>query len=990
MKKFTNYLMLLVIAVLLPNWAMAQRRITGVVTDANDGSPLIAASVLITGTNDGTTTDGEGRYSIDVPDGATSLTFSYVGYREQVVELGVSNVVDVSMSSGSEFDEVLVIGYGEVTREDATGAVQAITSKDFNQGAITSTQDLIAGKLAGVNITPSTDPGGGADIQIRGLASFGTSSSPLIVVDGVPLEGNNTGGGRNALNFINPNDIESISVLKDASATSIYGSRATNGVILITTKKGSATAKFSISYNGNISMNSNLNQVDMLSADEFRSLVVNNIDRVAGDSAENIGLLGDANTNWQDEIYQNAFGTDHNVNFTGGIKGLPYRASIGYTNKQGVLIGEKFQRTTAAINVNPRFLDNTLQVNFSAKAMFTQNQFADRGAIGSAVDFNPTMPVYSEDSIHQARYAGYFTYTQPTNGLPLSLSPTNPVALLDRNLRRDDSDVQRYVVNGSVDYRMPFLPELRANLSLGIDEFRSKGEVFSDTLLASAIEDTGYINNYEINNRNRVLEFYLNYAKEYDFGKIDLMAGYSWQHFYFNDSSLATNFTGNQIYNSDDNPREYYLVSLYTRLNYTYNNLLLTFTLRRDGSSRFSETTRWGLFPSAAAAYKIVENGKGALKFLKLRVGYGVTGQQDIGNDFAELYPYLPLYDASQPTAQYQLGGQFYTTQRPRGYDLNVKWEETATYNFAVDFGLFNDRITGSLDYYQRYTSDIINLIKVPAGSNFTNEIRTNIGDMQNNGIELQLSTIPYRNASKNLTWELGFNATYEQNEITRMIANEGDTSFIGQFTGDIAGINNKIQVNQVGYPIATFFAYEQLYNEDGTPIEGAYGNFDGDTTGGNSNLDRVYGNNSNPTWFFGINTRLTYGNWELSLSGRAKFGNFIYNNVLAEKGNFNRLKGNTPYLSNVHAQTEAIDFQEPQLLSDYYITKGSFFRLDYVTLGYTFPELGQIKNLRLFLNVQNVFLVTNYEGLDPENGSIDNAIFPRSRAFVFGASATF
>jgi TonB-linked SusC/RagA family outer membrane protein len=981
MKKFTNYLFLIITVLLVPSLAFAQRTITGVVTDAETGEALIAANVIIAGTTTGSTTDIEGKYSILLPKDATKLVFSYTGYTKQEITVGASNVLNIRLRAGEELGEIVVIGYGEIKKEDATGAIASVSSKDFNTGPITSAQDLIAGKMAGVSITPSSDPGGGAGITIRGLSSLRASNNPLVVIDGVPIDQNNTGGGRNFLNLVNPNDIENISVLKDASAAAIYGSRAAGGVILITTKKGHSSKKFQLNYNGNVSMNQVTRQIDVLNAAEYRTLIE---ERDAANGTNNAALLGDANTDWQSEIYQNGLGTDHNVNFSGGVKGFPYRASVGYTNKDGVLKTENFQRTTLSLNVNPKFLDNTLQVNFSSKAMFTQNRFADRGAVGSAVGFNPTMPVLADDQVSQDLYGGYFTYINPTNNGPLSLAPTNPVAML--NLKDDRFNVQRYLINGSIDYRMPFLPELRANLSLGIDQFKSNGTVLVDSTLAYASVNKGSLTEAEIENRNEVLEFYLNYAKEFSFGNIDVMGGYSWQHFYFNDTSYSRNLTETQVFYEDANPREYYLLSLFGRINYSYKDLLLTFTLRRDGSSRFSETARWGLFPSAAAAYKIIKNKEGFVNDLKVRASFGTTGQQDIGNGFGELYPYLPLYDSGFPTAQYQFGNQFYTTQRPRGYDLNIRWETTTTYNAGIDFSLLKDKLTGSLDVYQRLTSDLINEIEVPAGSNFTNRIVTNIGTLRGNGVELALNATPIRKG--NFTWSIGGNATYEKNEITKLIANANDTTYLGIFTGGISGIGNTIQIHSVGQPIGTFFAYQQVYDENGQPIEGEYEDIDGDGTSGGGNGDRVHSTNPNANWFFGINTRFTYENWELSLSGRAKLGNYIYNNVLAEQTNYNRLKGNTAFLTNVHSDINEIGFETPQLLSDFYIRNGSFFRLDFVTVSYVFPKIGSISDLRIFGTVQNALTITNYGGLDPEVGGIDGSVYPRSRAFLLGVSA--
>lgn len=956
--------------------AFAQRTITGKVTDAENAEPLIGANVSVKGLTVGTMTDIDGNYSVNVPEGATVLSFSYIGYTTQEVTIGASDVINVELSFGNDLEEVVVIGYGEVRREDATGAIQTVTSKDFNKGAITSVQDLVVGKIAGVNITPSTGPGGGAGISIRGTSSLSASNDPLIVIDGVPIENSGTGGGRNFLNFVNPNDIESLTVLKDASATAIYGSRASGGVILITTKKGKGSDKFRMNYTGNVSLNQPIALANVLSADDFRALIIEKY----GEGSNQANLLGDANTNWQGEIFSNAIATDHNINFSGGVKGLPYRMSVGYTDVDGILLGDNFNRTTLNLNLNPRFFDNALQVNLSAKGMFTRNNFVDGGAIGNANRFDPTQPIYDENS----PFGGYNVITN-NQGLPNSLAPNNPLMLLDPNLRSDASNVNRYVINGSIDYRLPFLPELRANLSMGYDRSYGEGQVLVDPQMSYAAIDTGSITDYWSQNENRVLEFYLNYVKETKAGKIDIMGGYSWQHFYFNNYSFARNLSGRIVYDeADESPGEYYLVSLFGRAQYTKDKFLATFTLRRDGSSRFSPETRWGLFPSAALAYKVVDNKNGKINNLKVRLGYGVTGQQAIGS----LYPYLPIYVTSQPNAQYQLGNTFYNTLRPGGYDLNIKWEETATYNAGVDFALFDDKLSGTVDYYQRYTSDLLNFIPVPIGTNLTNQITTNVGDMQNNGVELTLNGKAYQNDDWNI--EIGGNATYEQNQITKLLASD-DPEYQGVFIGGISGgVGNTIMVHSVGFPVASFFVYEQVYDENGNPIEGEYvdRNEDGQITPD----DRYRFENPAANWFFGINGRVNYKKWEFTFSGRAKLGGYIYNNVQSDQAQYARVYNSTGFLANAHADIKEIGFENPEYFSDFYVQKADFFRLDNVSLSYDFGAIAndKISNLKLFVTAQNLVLMTNYGGLDPEVGGIDGNVYPRAQTFLFGVNASF
>lgn len=973
MKRFTNYLFLSVLLVLLPSMIMAQRTITGKITDSESGEALIAASVAVEGTTTGTTSDVEGNYAITLPEGANVLVFSYTGYGTQKVTVGASNVLDVQMTFGEDFNEVLVVGYGTIKKEDATGSIASVTEEDFNQGAIASAQDLIVGKIAGVSIAPSTGPGGGSGITIRGLSSLSANNQPLVVVDGVPLSGGDAGGSRNFMNIINPNDIASINVLKDASATAIYGSRASGGVIIITTKKGKS-GKLRVNYHGNVSVGQVAQQADVLNVIDYRALMTERY----GENSTQVALMGDANTNWQSEIYQNAISTDHNVNLSGGVKSLPYRLSLGYTNQNGLLKTDNFQRSTVALNLNPGFLDNTLQFNLNAKAMFNKNQFADGGAIGAAVAFDPTQNPYDEGN----DYGGYFTWTN-NQGRPNGLAPTNPLALL--NLKDDPSTVNRYILNGSVDYRMPFLPELRANLSMGLDNSYGSGQVIVSPQMPYAANDTGSITDYWSRNTNEVLEFYLNYVKETSIGKIDIMGGYSWQHFLFENYDFSRNTSGFKVYSpADTSASEYYLVSLYSRLNYSYKNLLLTFTLRRDGSSRFSPETRFGLFPAAAAAYKIIENKSGTLNNLKVRLGYGVTGQQDIGGNY---YPYMPLYVLSQPNAQYQLGNTFYSTYRPNGYDAGIKWEETTTYNFAVDFGLFNNKLDGSIDFYQKNTKDLLNYIPVPTGTNLTNFLTTNIGNMVNKGVEISLNTAPMEIGQ--VTWELGVNATFQSNKITKLTATD-DPNYQGVFTGGIAGgVGNTVQIHSVGHPLYTFFVYEQVYDSLGNPIEGEYEDLNND--GAITPADRYHYQDPAPSAFYGMNARFSYAGFEFSMSARANVGNYVYNNVWSDQTALTRLYHSTNYLLNVNEAATDINFENPEYLSDHFIQKASFFKIDYINLSYQFGDVfGTGSALTAYATLQNALIASSYVGIDPEVGGIDNNIYPRARTVMFGLKANF
>ena len=971
---FSKCLLIPLLMVLSLSSAFSQQTITGSVVDSLSGDPLVGATILAVGTTTGTFADNDGKFSLQLPANATQVRISYVGYTPKVITVAGTAPLNVTLVSDSWLNEVVVIGYGTVKKEDATGSVQSVNVKDFNQGAINSPQELLAGKISGVQITNGNAPGEGGTIRIRGGSSLSAVNDPLIVIDGVPVANDGISGSRNPLNIINPNDIQTFTVLKDASATAIYGSRASNGVIIITTKKGELGRKIRLGYDGNFSISQRANQIDALNADEYKALINQRFD----DGHPARSLLGNENTDWQDQIYQTATGMDHNLSMSGGVGPLPYRVSLGYTDRNGILKTDKFQRTTAGINLSPQFLDGSLQINVNLKGMLINNQFGNRGAIGSAVSFDPTQPIYDDNN----SYGGYFTWLQ-TDGTPNTLAPSNPLALLE--MRDDQSTVQRFVGNTQLDYRFSFLPDLRANLNLGYDYSKGEGTIAIPANAPFAFSDGGRDEVYNQLKKNELLEFYLNYVKEINALKVDVMGGYSWQHFFREDFVKATSADGSKLLTPENaDPREYYLLSLFGRVNVNlFDRVLLTGTVRRDGTSRFSPDNRWGLFPAAALAWKVLDGGAGKVSNLKVRLGYGVTGQQDIGDDY---YPYLARYTSSFENARYQLGNQFITTLRPEEYDANIKWEETTTYNAAIDFGFLDDRIFGSFEIYHRETKDLLNFIPVPAGTNLSNAITTNVGDLENRGFEFTLNTVPIRKAD--LTWEIGGNVTRNVNKITRLTATD-DPNYLGVFTGGIAGgVGNTIQIHSVGFPSSSFFVYEQVYDEAGVPVEGLYVDRNGD--GQITPDDRYQLEQPAPDYFFGFTSNLTYKNFDFRFAGRANVGNYIYNNILSDQAFYNRLYNSTDILVNVHSATSAIDFTVPQYFSDHFIQDGSFLRLDHITLGYNFSNMVQkMSNLRLSFVIQNPLLITNYEGLDPEVFSgIDGNIYPRSRTFVVGLSA--
>lgn len=955
-----------------------QRTIQGKISDAETGEPLISANVLVKDTLIGTVTDFDGNYEIAVPEGYDILVFSYTGYRSQEVTIGATDAIDVALVSGELLEEIVVIGYGTIKKEDATGSLQSVSSEDFNRGAITSAQELIAGKIPGVTIINDGSPGGGSQIRIRGESSLAASNDPLIVIDGVPIDNSAVAGSRNVLNIVNPNDIESFTVLKDASASAIYGNRAAGGVILITTKKGAVGQKPVVGYNGNISFGNPINTVSVLDTQQYRAALRGNYPE--GHPA--FGLTGNASTDWQDEIYQTAFGQDHQLYAAGAFGDFPYRVSLGYTNKDGILKTDNFERFTGTLNLNPGLINNTLQLNFNFKGMITHNRFADRGAIGNAVAFDPTQAIYDPES----PYGGFTTWTIP-NGNPNAIAPTNPLALLE--LREDNSTVRQFIVNFSADYRLPFLPDMRANLNLATDRSNGEGTVIVPTNASFAFDQInggGVNNEYEQNKYNDLLEFYLNYKKRFNRHEVDVVAGYSWQHFKIENEFVNSDAAGTPSETTmGSDPAEYYLISFYGRVNYNFDDrFLATFTLRDDGTSRFAPENRWGLFPAVALGYKLVENNRNSFNNLKIRAGWGKTGQQDIG----DYYAYLARYQIGFDNARYQFGDDYVTTLRPNGYDANIQWEETQTLNIGLDFSIVRDRLSGTLDFYQRKTSDLLNNIPVPAGTNLTNFITTNVGNMENRGVELGLFGTVLR--KEKFTIDLGFNCAYNDNEITNLTAVE-DTSYIGVLHGGIAGgVGSNIQIHTVGFPPSSFFVFKQLYDEDGTLLEDQFEDLNND--GIINDSDKYRYEKPDADFTYGFNGRMQLHNFDLSFSCRGSAGNYVYNNVQTDQGYLNRMYHSSGSLWNVHQSAVDLNVKDQASLtfSDHFVKKANFFRMDHITLGYTFNEL--VGNfLRLYVTAQNVFVVTEYDGLDPEvSNGIDNNIYPRPRTIVFGVGVEF
>ncbi len=970
-------------------------RINGTVVDRATGESLPGASVMVQGTTTGAVTNMDGRFEFSAQPGSLTLVASFLGYDQAVREVELASGENITVNFElypdiTMLEEFIVIGYGIQRREDATGSVSVVDSRDFNRGNITSPTELLAGKIPGLQITSSGGaPGAGAQIRIRGGSSLSASNNPLIVIDGVPVDGEGISGMRDPLSLVNPNDIESFTVLKDASATAIYGSRASNGVIIITTKRGDKRdygvtglpALFN--YTGTFSLSTLAKTQDVLGSDQFRDLI-------AERHPNRVDMIGQANTNWQDEIFRNAVGHDHNFSASGAIQEMPYRFSLGYASHDGILDRDNATRISTALNINPSFLDDHLKLNVSARAVRAENQFANTGAIGAAVQFDPTQPVKDPDS----PYGGYFTWAGTAGPRPVATD--NPVALLD--LRDDASTVNRFIGNAKVEYNLHFLPEVTAHMNLAYDYSESEGSVFVPDYAAWEYVNGGLDQQYGQEKRNNLLDFYLNYVKELPSlqSRFDVMGGYSWQHFWNKGFNYMTNLENNiggapfRVNEDFAYENENYLISFFGRLNYQLmDRYLFTFTMRNDGSSRFHEDNRWGLFPSAAFAWKINEeafmSNADFLSEFKLRLGYGITGQQDIGGN----YPYLARYDRGREGAYYFFGNEMIRTLRPTGYDVNLKWEETTTYNIGLDYGIANDRYYGSLDFYFRETRDLLNFIPVPAGTNLTNFITTNIGDMENRGVEFSIFTRPV--VSRDFNWLLGFNATYNETEITRLVAAE-DPDYLGVLTGGIdGGVGNTVQIHSVGFAPNSFFVFQQVYDTDGNPIEGVYVDRNGD--GQITDDDRYHFNKPASTYYLGITSDMSYRNWSFSFAGRANLRNYVYNNISSMNGELSRLyRAEGPYLSNITPDALTVGFNNAQYLSDYYIQDASFFKMDNISLSYNFRDLvPTVGNLTMTATVQNAFVITGYEGLDPEvAGGIDNNIYPRPRNFVLSLNLQF
>mgnify|MGYP002677582818 FL=1 len=959
------------------------RTIKGVVTDAQNGEALIGATVMVEGDKSGTVTDFDGNFSLQVPSSAKKVKISYIGYIDQ--QVAISDNMQVKLESDSKaLADVVVIGYGTARKSDLTGSVATVKAKDFNKGLVSSPEQLINGKVSGVQImSNSGSASAGSTIRVRGGASLNASNDPLIVLDGVPLEqGGISGNSSNFLSMINPSDIESMTVLKDASSTAIYGSRASNGVIIITTKKGQQGA-VKVNFNTTNSMQTRAQMVDMLSRNEF----VNVINQFGTDNQKS--LLGDANTDWNDEVYRTAFGTDNNLSLSGSIgKYLPFRVSAGYYNQSGLVRKDNVERWTGNVVLTPSFFQDHLKLTINAKGTLNNNSFNNGGAVWAAATFNPTIPVYSGND----KYGGY-NEALDADGYPVNAGVRNPRGLVD--LYDSKSKVSRFIGSMDVDYKVHFLPDLKLHATIGADYAKGDGTVYVPAYAAQSFNKDEALsgNDYKYGpqkNENRLLTLYANYAKYFENIKsnVDLTAGYDYQYWksttplYYTKSAAGTNLS--TVKASD---YRHVMLSYYGRINYSFDGkYLLTATVRRDASSRFSKDTRWGTFPSVALGWTLTEEpwlkDNKVISNLKLRASYGITGQQEgIGN-----YNYLPVYTASVTGAEALINGHYITTYRPESYVGNLKWETTTSWNFGLDFGFLDGRIGGAIDFYTRKTKDLLASVPPAAGSTFSKTILTNVGNVDSKGIEVSLNATPIQ--TKDWEWNLSYNFTWQNMKVKNLSLTPGGTQTNVKVGPSIDAY--QFQVLSEGYEPYMFYVYHQLYDpETGKPIEGAYADLNNDGEINDADLYRYH--SPAPKYIMGLSTSLRYKQLTLGMSFRANIDNYVYNGMGMSTGAWETVSYNNSQLNNLNTSFLKTGFKTRQYLSDYYVENASFLKLDNLSLSYNVGKINKWASLTVSAMVQNVFTITGYSGTDPEvpNG-MDNSFYPRPRTYSVSLGLQF
>ena len=1009
-------MLVLLLGLFLSVGAFAQMDVKGHVKDAQ-GEPIIGATVRVVGTQTATVSDFDGNFILKASQGA-DISVSYVGYQTQTVKAAPTLEITLQ-EDATMLNDVVVIGYGAVKKSDLTGAVTALKPDSKNKGLVVNPQDMLAGKVAGVNITSNDGtPGGGAMIRVRGGSSLNASNDPLIVIDGVPMDNQGVKGLSNPLSMINPQDIESFNVLKDASATAIYGSRGSNGVIIITTKKGRSGQKPTVSYAGSITVSTKTKTLDVMDGNQYRQFIKD----IWGTESEAYSVLGTANTDWQDLIYRTAISHDHNLTVSGALKNLPYRVSVGYTGQEGILRTSDFQRVTAALNLSPSLLNDHLNLNLNAKGMYARTQYADGGAVGAATSMDPTQSPYAFTSAYHQNMMGstigkvtsdfghYFEW--PTSGTSLNdpawpytyerNATKNPLAMLTQV--GEVAHSRAFIGSADIDYKIHGFEDLRLHTTLGADI--SKGRQNRDA--TSAAPQYIYYGSYgsdEILKRNLSLSAYAQYYK--DFAKIhhfDIMGGYEWQHFwrsqkndyvgFYQATSLDYPPKDGQLQEAPHTPYTYktenYLVSFFGRMNYTLmDRYMLTATVRRDGSSRFKD--HWSTFPSVALAWRVSEepflrNVK-AVSDLKVRLGWGKTGQQDVNNDYA----WIPTYSISTGTNGFYPvtgKGELY---RPNNYTPDLKWETTTTYNVGLDLGFFNQRFTASIDVYKRKTTDLLNYAPTAAMSAYRNNAWQNIGSLENKGVEVTLGLKPIQ--SKDFYWNLDYNFTYNKNKITDLSGVSTDGAPVPN-TGITIGTDKYLQYNQVGYAMNSFYVYQQVYDANGNAIENAV--VDRNSDGQITNDDRYLYKKPAPDVTMGLSSRMEWKNWDLGFSLRASFNNYVFDNINAGMTNnnpnevynsFHALNNRPLSALTAGRYTYAVTAQ----LSDRYVHNASFLKCDNITLGYSFQTPDDFLRGRVYLTCSNVFTISKYDGIDPEIGNgYDNQMYPRPRSFILGVNLNF
>ena len=985
--------------------------ISGTVVDKE--GPVIGATVIEQGTSNGTSTGPEGGYSLTVTSPDAPVEISCIGYASQTF-MASQIPSTVTLEEDSQYlNEVVVIGYGTVKKDDLTGSISAIKADELNRGATANTQDLLKGKVAGLLVTPGDGgPGSGSRIRIRGSASLNASNDPLIVIDGVPVASGAAGGMSNPLDLLNPNDIESFSVLKDASAAAIYGSRASNGVILITTKKGVGNRP-QVAYNASYSILQNSKRVPVMSAAELSRFYTEIYPADTSVGAQVAGLLKGYDTDWQSLIFRTAFATDQNVSVYGNYKSrMPYRASIAYTGQQGTLKESDYNRGTMDLSLTPNFLDKHLTIDLNAKGVYTYSNYTNSAVIGSAAFFNPTQDPYwrnPDGSIDYTTTNGYWNYG---NGRGKDFSPNTLVGPSPLSRLYDDisnAGSMRFIGRVAVDYKVHGLEALKFNMSAGLDITQTDSHNGSRPGSFQAYGDTSnlgigtYVRGYNLS-RSQVFEAYANYNETWGVHTLDLLAGYSWQNNYWASRDVT-------YYNVTDRIKldpgqtaasrylwyrnENYLVSFYGRVNYSLDSrYVFTFTARGDGSSKFAKGNKWGFFPSGAFAWNIKNEqflkDVGAVSSLKFRASVGLTGQQDGIGDYVHFARYNMSND---PDHMYNMGVGYYNMLTPQAYDPSIKWETTITYNVGVDFGFFDERLTGSIDAYLRDTKDLLNSVQIPMGSNFGNKLMTNIGSIRNKGLEISLSGIPVKTTDWSV--QVGFNATFQDTKFTKLNATDDPGYYIE--TGNISrGTGNYLCRQMVGYAPYTYYAYQQKYDSSGKPIQNEF--VDRNKDGSITEADRyMTGKSVTPGFYYGLNVKVTYRNWDFGLNAHGSADTWVFNDFMSANSTAS-LDLNAGNLPNQATLVKKTGFTAPnssqQWYSDYFIENASFFRLDDINLGYTFRAIGKWEtDIRLAFGVQNVFVLTGYSGMDPEvisENGIDNTIWPRPRTFSLRLGVNF